>query len=76
VVISTGGNPTVRRSRINRNTYEAVSVGEGGRGVIEDNDLTGNKRGPWDIVEDSKPAVRRRGNRVMSDEASQHDGGR
>jgi hypothetical protein len=46
VEIKTGGNPTLRRNRrnrINRNNYEAVWVHEGGRGVIEDNDLTGNK---------------------------------
>jgi parallel beta-helix repeat protein len=66
VHIRTGGSPTLRRNRINRNDYEAVWVYEGGRGMIEDNDLTGNKRGPWDIAEDSKANVQRSGNRERS----------
>jgi hypothetical protein len=32
--------PTLRRNRVNRN---------GGRGGVEDYDLTGNERGPWSI---------------------------
>ena len=31
--------------------------------MIEDNDLTGNKRGAWDIAEESEPNVKRSGNR-------------
>lgn len=59
----TGGNPTVRHNRINRNNYEAVWIYAGGRGVIEDNDLTDNKMGPWSIANDSEPNVKRSGNR-------------
>jgi hypothetical protein len=32
-------------------------------GVIEDNDLTNNKGGPWDIDKDSEANVNRSGNR-------------
>jgi len=63
VEIQSGGNPTVRGNRIHRNNYQAVSISEGGRGVIEDNDLSDNQMGPWDIADDSKPNVRRSGNR-------------
>ncbi len=48
-MITTGGNPTLRRNHINGYGYEAVWVRKGGGGVIEDNDLTGNARGAWDI---------------------------
>jgi parallel beta-helix repeat protein len=64
VEIKTGGNPTLRGNRINRNDYRAVYAHDGGRGVIEDNDLTGNKRGAWDIAKDSEATVKRSGNRV------------
>ena len=57
--IRSGGNPTVRGNRINRNTYEAVWIREGGKGVVEDNDLTGNVRGAWDIAKDCEPNVTR-----------------
>jgi F-box protein 11 len=63
VEIKTGGNPTLRRNRINRNGYQAVWVHEGGRGVVEDNDLTGNKNGAWLTAEDSKGNVTRARNK-------------
>ena len=59
----TGGNPTLRRNRINRNEYEAVRIRQDGKGVIEDNDLTGNKQGAWDIAADSRGNVTRARNR-------------
>jgi parallel beta-helix repeat protein len=62
VEIKTGGNPTLRGNRINRNDYRAVDAHDGGRGVIEDNDLTGNKRGAWDIAKDSEATVKRSDN--------------
>lgn len=55
--IKTGGNPTLRRNRVNRNGYTAVRIYDGGRGVMEDNDLTGNERGAWDIAKDCKASV-------------------
>jgi parallel beta-helix repeat protein len=63
VGIRTGGNPTLRRNRINRNEYQAIWVHEGGKGVVEDNDLTDNKRGAWDIAADSEGNVTRARNR-------------
>jgi parallel beta-helix repeat protein len=65
VGIRTGGNPTLRRNRINRNEYQAIWVHEGGKGVVEDNDLTDNKRGAWDIAADSEGNVTRARNRVL-----------
>jgi parallel beta-helix repeat protein len=47
--ISGGGAPTLRRNRIRDNSHVAVSVSEGGKGMFEDNDLRGNKRGAWSI---------------------------
>jgi parallel beta-helix repeat protein len=63
VAIAFGGNPTLRRNRINRNDHEAIWAYENARGLIEDNDLTANGRGAWYFTEDSKPNVRRSGNR-------------
>jgi parallel beta-helix repeat protein len=62
VEITFGGNPNVRQNRINRNNFEAVWIHLGGCGVIEYNDLRDNKRGAWDISEDSEPKVKRSGN--------------
>ncbi|MBI4277426.1 MAG: right-handed parallel beta-helix repeat-containing protein, partial [Armatimonadetes bacterium] len=59
VSITTGGNLTLRRNRINRNGYNAVWVYGGGGGTIEDNDLRGNRRGAWDVSTDSASSVRR-----------------
>ena len=59
VEIKTGGNPTLRRNRINRNGYEAVWIHNGGRGVLHDNDLTGNNHGAWDIADDCEADVTR-----------------
>jgi parallel beta-helix repeat protein len=50
--------PTVRRNRINDNGYEAIWVAEEGGGVFEDNDLRGNKRGPWDVAATAKDQVK------------------
>jgi F-box protein 11 len=63
VEIKTGGNPTLRANRISGNGYEAVWVYDGGRGVVEDNDLTGNARGAWDIAEGCKDKVTRARNK-------------
>ena len=61
--IKTGANPTLRNNRINGNTYQGVRIYNGGGGVIEDNTLTGNKGGPWNVAKDSEAKVRRSGNR-------------
>jgi F-box protein 11 len=63
VIIETGGDLTVRGNRINRNGDVAVYVHEGGRGVVQDNDLTGNSRGTWDIEEDCKTNMTRTRNK-------------
>ncbi|MEU6262247.1 right-handed parallel beta-helix repeat-containing protein [Saccharopolyspora shandongensis] len=63
VEIRTGGNPTSRGNRIHDNACEAVWIHENGRGVIENNDLAGNKRGPWDIADECKENVTRAGNK-------------
>ena len=55
--ITTGGSPTVRANRINRNGYQAVRIYQGGLGVIEDNDLTGNTGGVWDIAESCRENI-------------------
>lgn len=57
VEIRTGGNPMVRRNRINRNNNKAVWIHSEGGGVIEDNDLRDNRKGAWDISKDSEPNV-------------------
>ena len=59
VEVKAGGNPTLRRNRINNNGYEAIWVYEHGGGTIEDNDLRNNERGAWDISEDSEPNLKR-----------------
>jgi hypothetical protein len=41
----------------------AVYVHTGGQGTIEDNDLTGNERGAWDIETHCLPNVKRSGNK-------------
>ena len=63
MTIGTDGNPTVRANRINRNGYYAVWIREGGRGVVEDNDLTGNAQGAWLITKDSEANVTRARNK-------------
>jgi F-box protein 11 len=40
-----------------------VYVHDGGKGVIEDNDLTGNGEGAWAIDEDCEPNVTRARNK-------------
>jgi len=41
VEIRTGGHPTLRRNRINRNEYQAIRIRQGGKGVVKDDNLTG-----------------------------------
>ncbi len=62
ITIGEAGNPTVRGNRINKNVYEAVWVHNKGAGIIENNDLRQNKRGAWDISDDSRDLVKRSGN--------------
>ena len=57
------GNPTLRRNRINRNEHVAIAIRESGKGDIEDNDLTDNKLGAWEIAADSRDNVTRARNR-------------
>ena len=47
----------MRGNRVNRNDYWAVRINNGGRGVVEDNDLTGNARGALDVGEDCQANV-------------------
>ena len=63
VTIGSGGNPTVRGNRINRNSHSAVRAYYAGRGVVEDNDLTGNEQGAWLIEESRQTNVTRARNR-------------
>ena len=63
VVIMTGGNPTLHRNRVSKNRHKAIRVLEGGQGVIEDNDLSGNPKGAWDIAPDCEENVRRARNK-------------
>ena len=63
LTVRTGANPTVRASRINDNGYEAVCVQDRGRGTFEDNDLTGNRRGAWNVDRSCRRKVRAARNR-------------
>ena len=63
VSIATGGNPTLRANRINRNMHAAVRVYDGGHGMVEDNDLTGNARGAWNSASDCQANVTRARNK-------------
>jgi F-box protein 11 len=63
VAIQTGGNPILRRNRVNRNGYRGAWIYGGGRGVLEDNDLTGNAGGAWDIADDCEANVTRARNK-------------
>jgi F-box protein 11 len=47
VGIADGGNPIIRRCRINRNGEPAVRMFADGLGKVEDCDLTENKGGAW-----------------------------
>jgi hypothetical protein len=53
----------VRGNRINRNEYRGVWGHDAGKGVFEDNDLTGNGSGAWDIAKDCRPDVIRARNK-------------
>jgi parallel beta-helix repeat protein len=67
-----GGNPAihikdgavveVRGNRIVNNGGFGVRVEGRGKGVFENNDLRGNKKGAWDIQKDNLPNVQRSGN--------------
>lgn len=59
----TEGHATLRRNRINRNGYQAVWIYDRGSGVIEDNDLSDNAKGTWNIAKDSEDKVRRARNK-------------
>ena len=61
ILVREGGNPTVCRNRINRNGYEAVWVQDGG-GTFEENDLTDNQRGAWDVASESEQQVTKSAN--------------
>jgi len=63
VEISDGGNPILRRNRINKNGNYAVRVYGRGGGTIEDNDLRNNAGGAWSVSPDSKPNLRRARNK-------------
>ena len=52
---SAAHDPPVRT--ITANGYEAIWVKTGGGGVFEDNDLSGNDLGAWDMAEDTKADV-------------------
>ena len=58
-----GGNPTVRGNRINRNGMAGVRIETNGRGIFEDNDLTDNAGGAWDIADVPEANVTRERNR-------------
>jgi parallel beta-helix repeat protein len=61
VTIATGANPTVQRNRISRNGIAGVQIRDEGRGVVVNNDLTGNPE-PWIVAESCLPYVRFTGN--------------
>lgn len=64
VVTRKGGAPVVRRCTITENTDEAVWLSDAdGGGTFEDNDLRGNKRGPWLITEGAEKNLIRRNNK-------------
>jgi len=63
VSIKTGGDPTLRRNQIHDNKGGGVHVHDNGLGTLEDNDITGNERGAWDIAEDCKANVTRARNK-------------
>jgi parallel beta-helix repeat protein len=59
VQVRKGGNPTLRRNRISKNSYRAILVHDGSGGVFEDNDLRGNDGGAWLVSTDSEAKVKR-----------------
>jgi parallel beta-helix repeat protein len=62
VAICSGSKPTLSHNRIYGN-QTALQVLGGGGGVVEDNDLTGNSQGAWDLDEDYPNKVRSARNR-------------
>jgi hypothetical protein len=44
-----GGDPVIRRCRINRNGGVAISASKKATGTVETCDLTGNAYGAWHI---------------------------
>ena len=53
----------VRSNRINRNAECALFIVGVGQVVVEDNDLTGNGEGAWQIHETDEPNVTRARNK-------------
>ena len=53
----------MRGNRVNRNGYQGVWIHDGGRGVVGDNDLTGNAKGAWLIDKDGQANVTRARNK-------------
>ena len=62
VQIREEGNPIIQKCRINRNEYQAIYSHDNGRGTVENCDLTGNKRGAFDI--DSTSQVQQSNNKT------------
>ena len=57
--IKTGGDPTLRRNQIHDGKSGGVLVRDGGRGTLEDNDITGNTRAGVEIRAGGDPTLRR-----------------
>jgi F-box protein 11 len=47
--VESGGNPTVRGNRITGSQQNGVYVYNKGAGVFEDNIVTGNRKGDWNV---------------------------
>lgn len=62
VVVQGGGNPTLLRNRIFANACYGVWVHADGSGTFEDNELTDNAKGAWNIDQLALTRVRRRDN--------------
>jgi parallel beta-helix repeat protein len=58
VSVTAGGNPILRRNRINKNAWAGIRIYEQGTGTFEENDLKENIKGAWEISEDSKAKVK------------------
>lgn len=75
--INTGGSPTLRGNRIHDNKQNGVMVYDGGLGMLEDNDITGNRYAGVEIREGGSPTLRaNRINRNGNQAIHIHDGGR
>ncbi|PXF61363.1 MAG: hypothetical protein C4B59_03730 [Candidatus Methanogaster sp.] len=58
-----GGNRILRGNRINKNDCWAVWIFDGWGSTIEDNNLSDNAGGAWNISPDSAPNIRRARNK-------------